>query len=261
MKKLMVVILSFIGLVFSYEAEGKLQVVSQKELTDFYKKFNQAGYTDQEIADLFADDRAKLLRPPKKRAKPLDYFFEELGIFKPESISRGQKVIEEKKNILEAAEGKFRVEKEAIVSIFRIETDLATFLGDEFVFNYLYRLFVLKKKTWAKKELLCFLRLCKINGYDPLSIKGSWAGAFGYWQFMPSTFLSYARDWDGDGKIDLFSFKDGAFNAAYYLSRLGWQYGDLDKNKKVLWRYNNDDDYVLAVICYAKLLRLKLDAV
>lgn len=236
------------------------QIISQKEHQALFSKLKLNGFKQKEIEEIFSDERFVLLPEKLWREKPgpINYFSNEFGMFSADSIQQGKAIIRQKTKILNQIERDFSVEKEIIISLWRIESNFGSFLGKQYVFNYLYRLYVFKLKSWAEVELFNFLVLCKKHGYDPLSIKGSWAGCFGYWQFIPSSFLKFAIDGDGDGKIDLFSFTDGAYSAANYLKAHGWKKGTsinqkADKNH-VLYYYNRDINYVLAVLVYAKII-------
>jgi len=93
--------------------------------------------------------------------------------------------------------------------------------------------------------------LSKAGGFDPLSIKGSWAGAFGLCQFVPSSYLHYAVDGNGDGRVDLFNVVDALASVANYLKRSGWEKENQEKKKKAIYAYNHCDNYVKAVLAYA----------
>ena len=109
-----------------------------------------------------------------------------------------------------------------------------------------------RRYEWAEEELVHLLVMCRDLGKDPLSVKGSWAGAFGLCQFVPSSFLTYAVDGDGDGVVDLFTFSDAMASIANYLKESGWQTNDVAQAKKAIHAYNHCDSYVKAVIAYAK---------
>lgn len=84
---------------------------------------------------------------------------------------------------------------------------------------------------------------------DPLDVRGSAAGAFGYPQFLPSSFLTYGADGDGDGRISLYDVDDAAVSCARYLHGFGWQDGLSDKAKRqVVWHYNHSEAYIDAVL-------------
>jgi len=140
-----------------------------------------------------------------------------------------------------------------VVAIYRLETNLGGDSGKYLVFNGLFTLAVLenRRSAWAEKELLNLLIFCKKNNRDPFSIYGSWAGAFGICQFIPSSVLKYAVDGDGDGNVDLNNFSDAMSSIANYLKSNGWERGNLRRKKQAVWAYNHCDNYVKAVFAYA----------
>ncbi|MDD5773039.1 MAG: lytic murein transglycosylase [bacterium] len=107
---------------------------------------------------------------------------------------------------------------------------------------------VKKKSDWAYSELKIFLKFVKDNNIDPFEIKGSFSGAFGLAQFIPSSFARFAVDGNGDGKIDLYNQYDAMASIANYLKENGWK-KDLTKaqEKDVIGTYNHNKYYVDAV--------------
>jgi len=105
----------------------------------------------------------------------------------------------------------------------------------------------------GRKNLVALLRQCKARGIDALEVKGSWAGALGFPQFMPAS-LQWADDGNGDGKIDLFTFDDAIFSIGRYLAEHGFR----KDRKKAVWDYNHEDAYVQGVLAYADALRALL---
>jgi len=103
-------------------------------------------------------------------------------------------------------------------------------------------------------ELVSFVLLCLRDGLDPLGILGSWAGAFGWVQFMPSSYLDCAVDYDGDGQKNLFVMADAVASSANFLKCRGWKAGDFAKQEKALTAYNGKD-YAKATLAYADALR------
>ena len=112
-----------------------------------------------------------------------------------------------------------------------------------------------RRSAWAESEWINLILLSKERGFDPLAIKGSWAGAFGLCQFVPSAYLNYGVDGNGDGRVDLFNVVDALASIANYLKGSGWEQGDLAKKKKAIYAYNHCDNYVKAVLAYAKAIR------
>jgi membrane-bound lytic murein transglycosylase B len=112
-----------------------------------------------------------------------------------------------------------------------------------------------KKSAWAYRELKAFLTYTSQHQIDPISVKGSYAGALGIAQFMPSSILAYGQDGNGDGRIDLFQDADAIASIASYLKHFGWKPGiDNKKAYKVVYHYNLSKYYVNTVLKIAKLL-------
>jgi membrane-bound lytic murein transglycosylase B len=111
-----------------------------------------------------------------------------------------------------------------------------------------------KKVAWAVDELLALQKIEKSTGADALSIRGSYAGAFGIPQFMPSSYLRWGRDGDGDGAVDLFNPADAIFSAANYLHSNGWD-STVVGQRAALYHYNNSESYVDAALNLAARAR------
>jgi peptidoglycan lytic transglycosylase B len=90
------------------------------------------------------------------------------------------------------------------------------------------------------------------QGIDPLALRGSPSGAFGYPQFLPSSFLRHGADGDGDGEVSLYNPADAAVSAARYLVAYGWR-PDLSRSERrqVIWHYNHSDAYIDTVLTLA----------
>jgi membrane-bound lytic murein transglycosylase B len=104
-----------------------------------------------------------------------------------------------------------------------------------------------KKADWAIKELLALEKMKNQRKIKITNIYGSWAGAFGISQFLPSSYMSWAIDGNSDGIIDLFNKDDAIFSVANYLKTNGWTNTDSNKRAAV-FHYNNSNDYVDAVL-------------
>jgi membrane-bound lytic murein transglycosylase B len=91
------------------------------------------------------------------------------------------------------------------------------------------------------------------------ALKGSWAGAFGLSQFLPSSFLRLALDGNGDGNIDLFSLPDAAHSVGNYLKGHGWT-SSPEAQHKAVFGYNNSTKYVEAVLTLAELTQKQIDS-
>ena len=113
-----------------------------------------------------------------------------------------------------------------------------------------------KRSKWAYAELKAFLTYAYQEGFDPAQIPGSFAGAMGYAQFMPSSILAYGKDGNADGSIDLLTHPDSMASIANYLKRHGWKPGiSRKKQEKVIYHYNHSDYYVKTILKIAERLK------
>lgn len=225
------------------------------ERSSLCTELKEKGFSDEQIYSVFSDPRI-VLYPEilEKRGKGLNYMSRKFGLLTRKSIERGRKMLRENRKILTDVSTRYLVEPEVLVAIYRVETNFGTYLGPSPVFNNLLTLTLLenRRSDWAEEELINLMVLARLNSIDPLSIKGSWAGAFGLCQFVPTSYLKYGADGNGDGVIDLFLFADAMASIANYLKEHGWDRGKLDKKKQAIYAYNHCDNYVQAVLAYAK---------
>ncbi len=140
-------------------------------------------------------------------------------------IENGKKFIQDNLVTLEKAEKEFGVPKEIITAILGIETRYGKIQGNDRVLDSLSTLGFdyPRRADFFRSELIKFFILTRENNLDIYSVKGSYAGAMGYGQFISSSYLAYAIDYDGDSYVDLFgSKKDAIGSIANYLSIHGW---------------------------------------
>jgi membrane-bound lytic murein transglycosylase B len=172
------------------------------------------------------------------------------------------------------------ISAEVVVAILKIESDLGRKPGNHSTFSSLATITTLadsqqwlaqydtsggarleamarravRRSNWAYKELNQFLQTCDREGWDPLEVKGSWAGAFGWAQFLPSSYLRFGRDGDGDGKINPDTLTDAVASMAYFLKQAGWQSRPAAQ-RRALMQYNPSTAYVNCVLEYARKLK------
>ena len=147
-------------------------------------------------------------------------------------IRNGKKFIKQNIDTLNRAEEEFGVPKEIIVSILGVETRYGKIMGGYRVIDSLTTLGFdyPRRSAFFKDELIKFFLLARENNLDIYSIKGSYAGAMGYGQFISSSYRAYAVDFDGDDNVDLFNSVDDAIGSiANYLKVHGWK-----KNGKIV---------------------------
>ncbi len=141
------------------------------------------------------------------------------------TIATGKKKLLEHRRLLDRVEAEFGVDREVIVAIWGIESRFGTHRGSFPVFETLNTLFDAypRRSSFFRTQLIHFLVVCRENGLDPLQIKGSYAGAFGQPQFIPSSFNEYAVSFDDDEIRDVFDSIDDIFaSIANYLRRFHW---------------------------------------
>ncbi len=211
--------------------------------------------------------------------------------YNKQSVKKCKEFIAKNLPILEAAEQKFLVPKEAIVAIMWVETKFGTVLGKNYVPSTFFSVALAgtpenieknieamraarqpgdtadvralekkieerarKKSNWAFGELLALDTLQKRSPISALELYGSSAGAFGMSQFLPSSYVRWAADGDGDGKVNLFDVPDAVFSIGNYLKVNGWGVERAEQEKAV-FHYNNSKDYVAAILKLAEKLQ------
>ena len=190
---------------------------------------NVHGFEESFVIDVLKQAKKRktalnsVARPAEKTKTWDDY----KAIFlKKKRIADGKKFINKHIDVLERAEKEFGVPKEVITAILGVETDYGNIMGNYRVIDSLTTLGFddPRRSKFFKSELIQFFILTRENNLDILNIKGSYAGAMGYGQFISSSYRAYAIDFDNDGYVDLFnSLEDAIGSTANYLKRHGWK--------------------------------------
>ncbi len=201
------------------------------------------------------------------------------------SIKKARTYIRKHMDAFQTAEKNFGVDREIITAIILVETQLGKVMGKKSILNTFSTLAALsdhsvrdilwkeisrtrkldqkkfekwsaRKSKWAYRELKAYLKYSAKEKIPPSEVKGSFAGAMGIAQFLPSSILAYAKDGNNDGRIDLFNHSDAIASIAGYLKNYGWHPGiDGKKAYKIIYRYNRSSYYVNTVLKIAELLR------
>ncbi|EMS78120.1 membrane-bound lytic murein transglycosylase B [Desulfotignum phosphitoxidans DSM 13687] len=191
-----------------------------------------------------------------------------------DSIANAFQYMADHKKALDQAQEIYGVDKTVITAILLVETRLGNYLGNQTVINTLATMASLTDETlreriwnaipdqkkpekdtflkkvtlrakWGYEELKALIRYTDREGVDPKTIRGSYAGAMGIPQFMPSNALTLAKDGNNDDSIDLFDHSDAIFSVANYLKHHGWDPGiSRQRQHEVLFRYNHSNYYV-----------------
>ena len=139
-------------------------------------------------------------------------------------IKKGLKLYKKEKIIIENVEKDFDVEKELLLALMGIETNFGTYLGKMDIVSSLATLsFDKRRSEFFTEELLILLKLVDKKIIDKDILYGSWAGAFGNFQFMPRTIRNYAIDYNKNETIELKNIEDSFASAANYLKTIGWK--------------------------------------
>ncbi len=139
-------------------------------------------------------------------------------------VKEGLKLFDKEKITIETIEKDFEVEKELLLALMGIETNFGKYLGKMDIVSSLATLsFDKRRSAFFTEELLILLKLVDQNIIDKKILFGSWAGAFGNFQFMPRTIRNYAIDYNNNKTIELKNIEDSFASAANYLKRIGWK--------------------------------------
>jgi len=153
-------------------------------------------------------------------------------------VKKGIKLYKNETKLIDNIERKFNIEKELLLSLMGIETNFGTYVGKMDILSSLSTLsFDKRRSEFFTNELLILLKLIDNNQIDYKTLYGSWAGAFGYFQFMPSTIKNHAIDFNNDNYIDLKNSYDSFASAANYLNNMGW-----DKESPCYYKIELDEN-------------------
>jgi len=138
-------------------------------------------------------------------------------------VKQGTKLYRSNKSFINSIDSKYSVEKSLLLALMGIETNFGTYIGKMDILSSLATLsFDERRSEFFTRELITMLQLVEAQKIDHSILYGSWAGAFGNFQFMPSTIERYAIDYDQNNIIELKSTKDSFASAANYINKIGW---------------------------------------
>ena len=141
-----------------------------------------------------------------------------------DKVQKGKRIYKKNKNLINIVDKEFKVEKELLLALMGIETNYGTYLGKMDIISSLATLSYDKRRSeFFSNELITILRLIDQNKVDKDILFGSWAGAFGNFQFMPTTISNYAIDYNNNSIIELKKADDSFASAANYLNKIGWR--------------------------------------
>lgn len=163
-------------------------------------------------------------RQPERRLSFAEY---RAKVVSEARIRRGRQLLAEHRALLERIRARYGVPPQTLVALWGIESSYGTYKGTYRVIDALATLaWEGRRAELFRRELLAALEILERGEREPERLLGSWAGAMGQCQFMPSSFLFYAVDFDGDGRRDIWtSLPDVFASMSHYLARAGWSGG------------------------------------
>ncbi len=212
-----------------------------KWVADFKIRAISSGISENIVNEIMSD--AKFLPKVIEYDRYQPEFYEDTFTYikkrsSKRKIREGIKLYGKEKRVIETIEKDFEVEKELLLSLMGIETNFGKYLGKMDIISSLATLsFDKRRSEFFTEELLILLKLVDNEIIDKDILFGSWAGAFGNFQFMPRTIRNYAIDYNNNKVIELKNIEDSFASAANYLKTIGWK-----KNQPCFFKVELKDD-------------------
>ena len=227
-----------------------------KWLSGFKQKARNAGISEQTIKSALSDitENKRVIsldgKQPEHKITKEEYLAKVINDYR---VQKGRKLLVENKALLEEISKKSGVEPQFIVALWGLETGYGENTGG---FNVVESLATLayegRRREFFESELLAALVIIEQGHITATDMTGSWAGAMGQCQFMPTSFLAYAVDYNNDAKVDIWGTKADVFaSIANYLNTVGWGKDKLTK-EKALMHWNKSSYFVASVFKLAE---------
>jgi lytic murein transglycosylase len=231
-------------------------------LDDFKNEASTKGISASAIASGLAGvtlDQAVLARDHSQRV--FNQSFEEFsGRMVPPRVARGSNLMKQYGSVLGRIEQSYGVPGEVLVAIWGLETDFGVNIGKFQTIRSLATLaYDCRRADMFRAELMDALRIVERGDLSPAEMRGAWAGEIGQTQFMPSSYIKFAVDFDGNGRRDLLrSAPDVLASTANYLASYGWQRGKGwepgSANFAVIQQWNKSEVYAKTIGYFASQL-------
>lgn len=219
------------------EKKGNVNIFGPKDASfqDWIVRFKSnaeaKGFSRQMLSRAFEGVRydADVVRRDRNQSEFTKTIWDYLDSAASDTRIRNGKAALKKHGVtLEKIETRFGVDKEVVLAIWGLESAYGTFRGSNDVIRSMATLaFDGRRAAFFEEQLIAALRILQNGDTDPRNMTGSWAGAMGHTQFMPTSYQSYAVDFTQDGKRDIWSDDptDALASTAAYLKHFGWTYG------------------------------------
>jgi len=239
----------FIIIIFSFTSSSSDEKIDFQNWKKNFKKIALENNISEKTFDI-AMAHVKFLPDVIKYDRYQPEFYEDTKTYiskrtSKKKVSKGKNFYKDNYELINTIESKYNIEKELLLALMGIETNFGTYVGKMDILSSLATLsFDKRRSEFFSNELLTLLRLIENNKIDYKTLYGSWAGAFGFFQFMPSTMKNYAIDYDRNNYIDLKNNSDAYASAANYLSKIGWKddqpcFYKIDLSKEIPKKYLN----------------------
>ena len=226
-RKMFKLILSTILLNLLYFTNSNADENFSKWLVKFQLRAIESGISKKVVSEIMSE--AKFLPKVIEYDRYQPEFYEDTFTYinkrsSSRKIREGLKLYSKEKSVIETIEKDFQVEKELLLALMGIETNFGKYLGKMDIVSSLATLSYDKRRSeFFTEELLILLKLVDKKIIDKDILFGSWAGAFGNFQFMPRTIRNYAIDYNNNKTIELKNIEDSFASAANYLKTIGWK--------------------------------------
>jgi membrane-bound lytic murein transglycosylase B len=220
-----------------------------------------SGVPEAYVDQVFDDPRTKLFprisgnfEGPRGPVRPASYERYRKYFVTEANIAAGARFVRDHRDLLNAVQARYKVDAVLLTALVGIETRYGAAAGTYPVFDALDTIIqrVPARSSWAVREEAEFLKMTYAQGLDAHAVLGSYAGAFGYVQFEPSTYNSTAVDFDGDGRRRLDEWPDALGSCANYLARSGYDakapFTPESRIGRSLLAYNRSDNYVRVIL-------------
>jgi len=230
------IILYFFITSFSFASDN-----FNKWLSNFKIKAISTGISEKVVNEIMSD--AKFLPKVIEYDRYQPEFYEDTFTYikkrsSNQKLKKGLELYKKEKSIIKSIEKEFDVEKELLLALMGIETNFGKYLGKMDIVSSLATLSYDKRRSdFFTEELLILLKLVDRNIISKDILFGSWAGAFGNFQFMPRTIKNYAIDYNNNKTIELKKIEDSFASAANYLKTIGWK-----RNKPCFFKVELNDN-------------------
>mgnify|MGYP001563668219 FL=1 len=223
-------IIKYLIIIFFSFTHGSLNA-NEKEFNEWLKNFKVYALEKNISKKTFNLAMSNVVFLPKviKYDRFQPEFYEDTKTYiskrtSKQKVNKGNQLYEVNKDFIDLIDDRFSVEKELLLALMGIETNFGTYVGKMDILSSLATLSYDKRRSdFFTNELITILQLIDAGKIDHDILYGSWAGAFGFFQFMPSTINNYAIDYDKNNAIELKSTEDSFASAANYINKIGWK--------------------------------------